>query len=181
MVEEPAHNIDATLPSRVSPRLQSYDYCLPGTYFVTICTFQRVCLFGRVCVDQMHLNAPGHEVARIWGTIPTHRTGVQLDEYVVMPNHIHGLLTILADDETDAAGGQASMASIVGQFKAEATRAIHAIAGYEHARVWQRSFYDHIVRSESALERVRQYVVDNPARWGEDEDNPERGCSPRMS
>jgi len=105
-------------PQRKSPRLQGFDYRYPGGYFITICTHQREMLFGTVIDGAMHPNAAGQIAQSVWQSIPAHRPQITLDVFVVMPNHIHGLLWI-ADNPTTAA---ASLSTIVGGYKAEVTR-----------------------------------------------------------
>ena len=174
MQEQPHSGRSPTRGWRLSPRIQGYDYAQEGAYFITVCTFDRVCLFGSVREGRSHVNGPGAAVVDCWRAIPIHSPEVQLDEFVVMPNHIHGILRIAHDDQPPASPGGLSIAVIVGEFKAAATKAIHELDGFRKVRVWQRSYYDHVLRSDSALAHIRQYIVDNPLKWHLDEENPER-------
>ncbi len=146
---------------RNSLRLASHDYREVGAYFVTVCTAGRTCLFGHVADDCMILNAAGRGVQRCWLAIPTHCRGVDLDAYVVMPNHVHGIVWL----------GRARHASplrvVVGSFKAAVSRTLGR-------RVWQRSFHDRVIRNDEELDALRRYVEENPLRWELDCENPDR-------
>ena len=170
---------------RRSIRLKNYDYAQAGAYFVTLCTRDRACLFGDVRDDKICLNADGQVADECWATIPDHVRGVSLDVWVVMPNHVHGIVVI---DSTGHVGAQhaaplpaplqhrgvlsGSLAAVVRSFKSAVTKRINDGRGTPGAAVWQRNYYDHIIRSEESLNRIRQYILDNPARWSFDRENP---------
>ena len=244
---------------RRSIRLKGYDYTQPGAYFITICTQGRACLFGEIIDGEMHLNEAGQIVVQTWQDLPNHISNVQLDAFVVMPNHVHGIIII-----TDHAGGigagfkparttmgsgsaagsvgagsvgagsvgagsepapttigpgptagpgsvagsgpttgPGSVAVVVGsgsvgsgsvgagsepaptrsshglpeivrQFKTFSARRINELRGTPGTPVWQRNYYEHIIRDESSLSRIRQYIAENPARWDADQENPQR-------
>mgnify|MGYP005856786213 CR=1 FL=1 len=170
---------------RRSIRLEGYDYRWPGAYFITICTKRRVCLFGEVVAGEMHLNEVGRTVEGCWLRIPDHFPGVELDAFVVMPNHVHGILVITGSWDvpwgthasplrTHPTGPQArSIGAIMGSFKSATTRCINKHRATPGARIWQRNYYEHVIRDQQSLERLRQYIQDNPARWELDPDNPE--------
>lgn len=181
---------------RRSPRLQGYDYTQEGAYFVTICTFQREELFGEISDGAMRLSALGEIAGNCWTAIPTHFLNIELDLFVVMPNHIHGILLILKqrqDDEPKTTqfesvstkhvsslqkptskqrgviGAKAgSLGASVGSYKSAVTREINTLLGIRAPRVWQPRYHDHIIRSDGDLQRLRDYVANNPAKWEQD-------------
>lgn len=181
-------------PSRRSIRLQGYDYSQPGAYFVTIVTHARSMLLGDVNKGTMVLNGLGEAAAESWGWLTTAFQHVRLDEWVVMPNHVHGII-VLVEDGTWAGDSRAAptarpgrfaafvdpsqakraaLPQIVGAFKTVAGQRIDQIRRTPGVPVWQRGYYDHVVRGEVELKRIRGYLVGNPGKWEEDEENPHR-------
>ena len=168
---------------RRSIRLKGYDYSQPGAYFVTICTKNQACIFGRVVDGGMVLNDLGRIARSCWEDVPNHFQQVVSDAFIVMPNHVHGILFIM-DDHVGATHASpllrrrpcgphpGSLGAVVGSYKSAVTRWCHQ-NGYLHFR-WQRNYYEHIVRSENELGRIREYVVDNPLKWDLDDENPDR-------
>lgn len=170
---------------RRSIRLRHYDYRAPGSYFVTICTYQRLCLFGDVVNGKMRLNAFGEAVNDCWQAIPQHFSQVSGDAFVVMPNHVHGIVVISGgmvgegrampcpdrDDRIREFGKPiaGSLPTIVGSFKSAATKHINQIRGAKGSPVWQRNYYEHIIRDDAALANIRRYIRNNPAVWHEDQ------------
>jgi len=162
---------------RHSIRLQGYDYTQPGAYFVTICTHGRAPLFGAVVDGEMRLNTYGRIVHDEWFKTAQLRPYVVLyeDEFVVMPNHIHGIIWIVDNvgatrrvaptDNLPNGPVPGSIGAIVGQFKSAVTRRINQRRGAPGARVWQRNYYEHIIRTERALNAIRRYIIENPLRW----------------
>ena len=165
---------------RRSIRLRHYDYSRAGTYYVTICTDGRKLLFGEVIDDDVKLNELGRITAEEWLKSAQVRSEIELDTWVVMPNHVHGIVMITNRGRggrpvaPTGAGGlrSSSLGALIAGFKSAATRRINATRGTLGASVWQRNYYEHVIRDESALNRVRQYIADNPARWSEDPENP---------
>lgn len=158
------------LPNRRSIRLWGYDYALAGAYFVTICAHERRCLFGRIIDDQPALNPLGEIVAREWSRTADMRPDVELDAFVLMPNHLHGILFL---GQSGAAQLSRPLSAIIRGFKAATTRGI-AAAGHELQHpLWQRNYYEHIIRSDDSLEAIRAYITDNPAKWASDRQNPD--------
>jgi REP element-mobilizing transposase RayT len=171
---------------RRSIRLPAYDYTQPGAYFVTVVTHQRQCLFGEIVDGQVLVSSYGEAVGEEWLRSTQIRREMQLDAFVVMPNHIHGIVTI----ETVGAHGRAplhraaphraplphrsprSIGSFVAGFKSAVTRRINEMRGTPGLPVWQRNYYEHIIRDEEELNRVRQYIIDNPTCWEQDPENP---------
>jgi REP element-mobilizing transposase RayT len=167
---------------RRSIRLKGYDYSQPGAYFVTLCTQNREFLFGEIANDTMLLNSYGKITEHEWLRSADVRAEVELDVFVVMPNHVHGIVWINkrgAVDATRRAHGRAplrrkpgSLGSMVAGFKSGVTRRVNALRCSPGGRVWQRNYYERIVRDEDELKRIRQYITDNPIRWALDDNNP---------
>jgi REP element-mobilizing transposase RayT len=170
---------------RRSIRLKGYDYAQAGAYFVTICTCDRECLFGEIAGSEMRLNEIGQIVAEEWIRAPQIRPYVELDEWVIMPNHMHGIIVIMeggmvgatrrvAPTTTDRPTGpkSGSLGAIIGQFKSVTTKRVNALRGTPRVPVWQRNYYEHIIRNEDDLARVREYIANNPLQWGIDRNNP---------
>jgi putative transposase len=175
---------------RHSIRLKGYDYSQAGAYFVTICTQDRICLFGEVLDGEMRLNVLGEIVHRTWNDLPNHVVRIVLDEFVVMPNHIHGIIMI-GDQSAVGAGsvGAGSVGAgsepaptttkrhglpeIIRQFKTFSARRINEHRGTAGTPVWQRNYYEHIIRDEASLNRIRDYIVNNPMQWALDRENPD--------
>jgi putative transposase len=189
-------NEGTSLPSRQSVRLDRYDYSQPGMYYVTVCAYRKECIFGNVAQNAVTLNELGETVQRCWLVIPQHFPSVRLDAHIVMPNHIHAIFAIrdegaksdlypeyrqrqawrsLSAGEACLAptGGQASIigkrtvAAIIGSFKSAATREARTLTGQRDLVVWQRGYFEHIISTESGLNQIRQYILENPMKWGD--------------
>jgi REP element-mobilizing transposase RayT len=165
------------LHHRRSIRLQGYDYTKAGVYFVTICTYQRLCLFGEIIKGQMQLNLIGQTVIALWKDIPKHFSNVELDEFILMPDHLHGIIIISQQEPSPnfpnkkyaATGTQPnSLGAIVQNFKSISTRKINRINRSPRNFIWQRNYHEQIIRDESTLQNVRQYIGDNPLKWQSD-------------
>jgi REP element-mobilizing transposase RayT len=165
---------------RLSIRLQGYDYGQQGAYFVTVCARGRECLFGSIVNCEMQLNDIGRKVWLVWEELCKRFADISIDAFTVMPNHIHGIVVVGAqfiapNHPTVAQKGAMNRAPTLGEivrtYKAISTRLIRQSinAGF----VWQRNYYEHVIRDDHSLERIRDYIVNNPARWAEDEENPE--------
>jgi putative transposase len=155
-------------PRRRSLRLPGYDYSQAGAYFVTACTQNRVVLFGEVIDGDVRLNEMGTIVQQIWDDLPTHYHGIDLDAFIVMPNHVHGII-ILADESAR----RHAIPEIVRGFKTFSARRVNERAG-KSGVLWQRGYYEHVIRNEKALDRIRAYIANNPARWADDPENISR-------
>jgi REP element-mobilizing transposase RayT len=165
---------------RKSPRLQGYDYSQSGAYFVTICTHNRAHLFGEITEGAMMLNDAGAIAQERWLALPDHHPNVELDAFVVMPNHVHGIvilvgtgpaLSVATDNAgvvTDNAGVVPTLGTVIGSYKSGVTRRIREAQNDPDLRVWQSRYHDHIIRTETALNHIREYIMYNPARWRED-------------
>ena len=159
---------------RRSIRLQGFDYTQPGAYFVTICTYHRECILGDVIDGEMRLSKPGSIVSECWADLVNHYPCVTLDSFVAMPNHIHGViqLTDVALDPTPMPARRRALPEIVRGFKTFSSRRINDSRSSPGTAVWQRNYYEHVIRDEQELEAVRHYIEGNPAKWAQDVDNP---------
>ena len=228
---------NSNIHHRRSIRLKGYDYTQQGAYFVTICTHQRNCLFGEIVDGEIKLNTNGEIARGSWLSIPRHFKNVELDEFVIMPNHLHGIIIIdssevvgeaLANQDfsqlfSEVAGealanqdfsqsfsevaGEAlanqdfsqqqnlssqcfaptvytgetikingtkpqSLAAITQNYKSVSTRQINRMNKAKGNVIWQRNYYEHIIRNEEALNNIREYIVNNPINWVKDQENP---------
>jgi REP element-mobilizing transposase RayT len=164
-----------------SARLKGCDYKAVGYYFVTICTQQRIPYFGEIIKGKLHLSRLGEIAQKYWLGIPVHFTHAALDEFVIMPNHVHGILVILPHDvETQHAASlqdavslqnqlpkPGSISTIVRSYKSS-VKQWTTINGYSDFG-WQARFYDHIIRNEKSLDNIRLYIQSNPTQWENDE------------
>jgi REP element-mobilizing transposase RayT len=164
-----------------SIRLKGWDYTSPGEYFVTICTKGMVEWFGRVNGNVMQMNDIGDVARRCWIEIPQHHTDIALDEFIVMPNHVHGIIVINehhGENRRDVAGNvstgttpsispkSGSLSAIIRSYKSAVTNWC-AKHGYDDF-TWQPRFYDHIIRNDKSLNTIREYIRNNPAHWESD-------------
>jgi putative transposase len=182
-------HIDATKHRR-SIRLKGYDYSQPGAYFVTIVTHERKCLFGKIEDGEVRLNDVGRMVEEAWIEVPNHYPGVECDTFLIMPNHIHAVIVLVGAGPSarPEPNGQPrgvaptrnalalSLADVVHRFKTLTTKRYtdgvkqlgwNAFSG----RLWQRNYFEHVIRNDESLHRVRQYIFENPARWKFDREN----------
>jgi len=149
------------LPIRkTSPRLKNYDYSTPGMYFVTINTHRNIPTFGHITQTKMQLKPAGEIVQNTWQNLPNVYPGLQLDTFIVMPNHLHGILFL-----TDKNPNTKSVSQVIHGFKTWTARKVNEMRDTMGSPVWQRSFYDHIIRDERSLNKIREYIVNNPLKW----------------
>ena len=159
---------------RSSIRLKGYDYSQAGAYFVIVCTEGRQCLFGDVIDERMKLNEAGRMVQQTWENLPTRFSSVTLDTFMVMPNHVHGIIAIVgAEPNRGAASSPPTLGDIKRAFKSISAIRVNRLLARAGQPLWQRNYYEHIVCDEAELDRVRQYILDNPAKWSEDKENPQ--------
>ena len=149
------------MPVRKRARLPHFDYATPGAYFVTICAHRRMQIFGRCVDDELRPTAAARTVERCWVAIPVHFPSVGVDAFVVMPNHVHGVLLLGEDTHP--------LPTVVGSFKSAVSRALKS-----GRPVWQRGYYERVVRGENELEAIRRYILENPSAWPWDPENPAR-------
>jgi len=167
---------------RHSIRLREWDYAQPGAYFVTIVAYGRELLFGQVVDGEIRLSEFGEIVSNEWLASAGIRREIQSDAFVVMPNHIHGIVWIFADDDIVGATGRSplpprgpipkSLGSFIAGYKSAVTKRINEIRGTPGNPVWQRNYYERVIRNERELDAIRRYIRDNPAHWAEDPENP---------
>jgi putative transposase len=177
---------------RRSIRLRDYDYTLDGAYLVTICAHERMPLFGHVADGAIALNTWGCIVVEEWDRTAIVRPGVALDAFIVMPNHVHGVIVIVdagnepervshdthhmisnvgatrRDAPTSPTLQSGSLGAIIGQLKSMVTKRINRLPDAPDHPVWQRNYYAHIIRSQEALNQIRAYIANNPAQWAQD-------------
>jgi len=220
----------SSVPRRRHPRLQGYDYRQPGAYFITLCTFRRVCFFGKIISGEMQINDFGKVVLHCWQQLPNHFVNTALDAFIVMPNHIHGIIHITnypvgarhaSPDEkvinlnpggpwqaspekptvnpnpvgarhtsplqiksqptvipiglryASLACRSPSLGHLVGSLKSASTRQIRKLSSQPGLSVWQRGYYEHIIRNDESLTRIREYILNNPLSWHLDRENQE--------
>jgi len=171
---------------RRSIRLKGYDYASAGAYFVTIVTQGRECLFGEIVDGEMQLNVYGHAAEECWRAIPGHFPNVELGAYVIMPNHVHGIIIIRNDESMPGVWAQhaapiptapsptrnvtpGSLGAIIRSFKSAVTRDLGRKSDLRN--VWQRNYYEHIIRNEKEMARIWDYIESNPAHWDPDKEN----------
>ena len=170
--------------NRKRNRLKGYNYSRDGCYFITICTKNRIECFGEIKNGEMALNKYGYVAEKQWQWLADQYAYVKLDEYIIMPNHFHGVI-ILEDinNQEDTARRvptqesfgkpiSGSVPSIIRSFKSAVTRLINLLSYPHKIIVWQNNYYEHTIRSEDGLNTIREYIQNNPLRWEYDRDNP---------
>ncbi|MBL7156653.1 MAG: transposase [Candidatus Omnitrophica bacterium] len=181
--------------NRKSIRLKNYDYTQDGMYYVTVCVNDRKCIFGDVSDGKMILNNEGYMVDEWWRKLPEHFPNVEVDESIVMPNHLHGIIVIVGAPLVGALNGINDRATIkvahtatspatikVAPTLGEIIGAFKSITTNEYIRnvkinnwprfgkhLWQRNFYEHVIRDEQDSNRIREYIINNPGQWERDE------------
>ena len=182
---------------RHSVRLKRHDYSDASCYFITICTYHRLPIFGKIVNNEMQLNDYGNIAELCWLAIPKHFPHVSLSEFVVMPNHVHGILRVLKDSTAsegqeakvardDRSGPRKSMhkrefgkpvpgslATIMRSFKSATTKRINILREAPGTPVWQRNYHEHVIRDDASLGKIQDYVENNPRSWVEDQLHPD--------
>ncbi len=166
--------------TRKNLRLKHYDYSTPGAYFITVCVQERTSLFGEITDGAMRVNETGQAVLQTWQGLPGRFPAIELDEFVVMPNHVHGILHnvgapfmapgLSAPEPSDAMNRAPTLGEMVRALKAVSTRAIRQQVLPSFA--WQRNYYEHVIRNDGELSKIRAYIVNNPLQWSLDRENP---------
>ena len=169
--------------NRGSIRLLNYDYAQAGAYFVAICTHERICLFGDAVVETMKLNDLGQIVYDEWMRTAEIRLNIRLDTFQVMPNHFHAIVifpeqlpgkpTVGAHSGAPLSRQARSLGSLVAGFKSVTTKRINQMRNTPGVSVWQRNYYERVIRNDEELAAIGQYIADNPAKWAEDIENPQ--------
>ena len=179
---------------RHSIRLRDFDYSSCGAYFVTICTENKGNALGEITDGEMELNEFGEIARECWLDLPNHYDNIKLAEFIVMPNHVHFIIVIKPSNA--AVGGVGAihelplrnernvyvdtekyrierrrmlLPKIIGRFKMVSAKRINRIRGLTGVKFWQRNYYEHVIRTEADLNAIRQYIIDNPANWEDDE------------
>ena len=154
---------------RRSIRLPGYDYSQPGAYFVTICTHQRECTFGTVQDRTVFLSQLGAIVEQCWCALSGYFRFIELDAFAVMPNHLHGIVIMKDYGQANVGGSSGtrprSLGSIIQNFKSISTRKMKQAFQSSAAHIWQRSYYERVIRDQAELNNVRRYIETNPDRW----------------
>ncbi len=189
------------LHHRRSIRLKSYDYTQAGEYFLTLCIQNRECVLGRIENEEVKLSDFGEIVKEEWLRTALLRSDVELDEFIIMPNHMHAIIALCRGTSRDERKGvplkervsrkgelqfaptktstpfrspSGTVGAIVRGFKIATTKQVNELRGTPGMRLWQRNYYEHVIRDEKDLERIREYVRLNPTRWPQDEENPSK-------
>lgn len=183
--------MEKQFPNRKNIRLQDYDYSSDGLYFVTICCQDRKCVFGDIRDGEMILNEAGKLLDYTWNDLPNHNPNVELDAWCIMPNHVHGIIIInneavrtdskSVQNKTTTGLGQTGLervstirkmhglSEIIRQLKTFSARRINQLNGTQGVRLWQRNYYEHIIRNQKSYENIANYIYDNPVRWINDD------------
>lgn len=173
-------------PLRRSVRLRGYDYSSAGAYSVTLCTHLRECFLADINETIVTISEAGQLVEKCWLDIPDHFKDVTLDEFIVMPNHVHGIIIISGHGVGATHGSPSirrapplgpkpnSLPAIIATFKGASGKRVNLLRDRKGAPVWQRNYYEHVIRNEADMDRIRDYIQMNPFRWLEDEENPSR-------
>ncbi len=170
---------------RKSLRLKGYDYSRPGYYFVTICTHNRESILGEIKNGILSLTTLGKLVEYTWNDLPNHNYYVGLDKFIIMPNHIHGII-IIHENAVNLVGAGSEPAptnpttknkyhglpEIIRQFKTFSARRINKERQMARHPVWQRNYYEHVIQGEKELAQIRKYIQNNPQKWETDKNNP---------
>lgn len=190
--------INSDIHDRRSIRLKGWDYTSSGLYFVTLCSQNRECMFGDIANGDMLLNDAGRNVKKCWQDIPEHFPHVTLDEFVIMPNHVHGIIFIAHSvgaynhtpqkldrpirrraniysplpDNPPLRSPSKTVGSIVRGFKIGVGEWFRK--NTDMSAIWQRNYYEHIIRNEIELNQTRRYICDNSATWMLDDENPDK-------
>lgn len=175
------------MPDRKVVRLKAWDYSTQAYYFATICSHEKRCIFGKIKNGRSLLSEVGRIVEEEWLKSANMRPHIALEEFVVMPNHLHGIVVLTKSGPGLPAAESASeigylrrkgkvrrepqsLSSFIAGFKAAVTKRINELNPQVKHAVWQRGFYEHVIRSEKDLYLIKQYILDNPANWESDEE-----------
>jgi REP element-mobilizing transposase RayT len=162
-------------PRRISLRLPDFDYSQEGAYFITIGVKGRTSLFGHIVDGEMNLNEYGKIVTATWNDLAFYYPAIKLDAFIVMPNHVHGIIVITGAKT----GGETpplqkpTLGQIMGYYKYQSTNRIKASMKTAGSAIWQRGYYEHVIRDDKSLNRIQEYIIGNPQRWHLDRENPQ--------
>jgi REP element-mobilizing transposase RayT len=159
--------------------LRGFDYRNTDAYFITMCTHERARLLSTICDGHVELTQFGVIAEWCWLDLPQHYGFVELDAFVIMPDHVHAIIGLGSGHPNKGARRRPPVSEIVRAFKTESARRINNVRVARGAPVWQRSFYDHIIRDDADLVRVREYIGGNPSAWIEDVSDAVPTANPR--
>jgi len=168
------------IQGRQSLRINRYNYAQAGAYFITICTFEKLELFGHITDGTMVINDLGQIVGEEWIKTPIIRPNILLDQFIVMPNHVHGIIIINHEirrgvlqyaPTNKLCSPSQTIGAIIRGYKSATTKRINEHRQTPKRYVWQRNYFDHIIRNDRDLNNIQQYIVNNPAKWDNDEYN----------
>jgi putative transposase len=186
---------DLEIYDRKSIRLKGFDYSLPGFYFITLIAKNRLCLFGEIEIGNIHLNEIGLLVKDCWHGLAKTFTNIKLDEFALMPNHMHGIVEqldtsgkgeafsarkVMLDDRNSENASplrphgtqSGSLSSVIQNFKSVSTRMVNKRFIKAGNKIWQRNYFERIIRNDRELNTIRQYIIENPMNWEKDVENP---------
>lgn len=167
---------------RKSIRLPDYDYTQAGAYFITLVTHKRECLFGDLDQSQIQLSPIGNVIQEVWKSIPIHFPQTTVDHFVIMPNHIHGIITVVGarhavplpinkqNIEQFGKPTSGSIPTIIRSFKSEVTRRVNIMRQTPGESLWQRNYYERVIRNETEFQAIYDYILANPINWRDDEE-----------
>jgi REP element-mobilizing transposase RayT len=157
-------------------RLKGYDYSQPGMYFVTICVHERQSKLGKITDSHILLSPYGEIAHDFWKTTSEHFPNAHIDEFIIMPNHIHAIVQIQDEDATlrdrTSRNAKPTLGQIIAYYKYGTTKQINALRDNAATKFWQGRFYDHIIRNHRELDAIRKYIQENVLKWELDRDNP---------
>lgn len=175
--------------------MKNYDYSQTGAYFLTIRTYRKICLFDYIVNGEMRLSAYGRIVENEWRKTAKLRLNVMLDEFIIMPNHVHGILHLIDNNAGTARRAptidpgdyvpekfgkptSGSLSSVIRSFKSAVTKHINEMRKTPGDPIWQRNYHEHVIRNDYDLNDIRDYIMNNPLRWRLDKENPKK---PKMN
>ncbi|MFZ2096947.1 MAG: transposase [Anaerolineales bacterium] len=193
---------DPRIHQRRSIRLKEYDYSQPGAYFVTLVTKGRLNLFGEIIEGEMKVNQYGKIVQLTWKDLPRYYSYITLEAFIVMPNHVHAIVIIDADATSRGGSSQTGesipvksisgrliksedgktrpydqrrhgLPEIIRALKSYSARRINQVRHLSGETVWQRNYYEHIIRNQRELGQIRLYIMENPRQWAQDQEKPQ--------
>ena len=164
---------DPEIHHRRSIRLHGYDYRSDGTYFITLCTVDRSCRFGRVVDGEVVLSEECRIVDATWRWLASNHEYIQLGSYVVMPNHLHGIIARVADEggsrTAPTSPAHKPLGRLIGAFKTVSTKRVNELLRTPGDLLWQRNYWEHIVRTDDSMAKIEDYILNNPRTWESDQ------------
>jgi putative transposase len=176
-------SFDPEMRNRHSIRLWEYDYSQAGSYFVTVCTHGRECLLGEIVDGELAMNGAGLIVRAVLEQLPDRFPVILVDSFVIMPNHVHAIIVVTdtcsvgaglaLPGKTGAASGAPTLGDVIRTFKSLSAIRVNRLLARIGQPLWQRNYYEHVIRNERTLNAIREYIARNPSQWQEDPDNPD--------